>query len=318
MARKSRAVAGRVRVPSGRGWVRRLLLVVSIGVVLAALGCGPGAVRSRSYAAAPPAPSGTVTKLLVVVDENHSLGQVRRGMPYEWWLARSFGYSTRYRAVSYPSLPNYLAMISGHTHGLTADVGPAAHPMTGPTVFGRALAAGKTAAVYAGGMSRPCRTQPDRAAGYGLAANAWVYFPAEHRQCVAHDLPLPRLWPAVQQGRLPVIGMVRPNKCNDGHSCPLATADRWLARAMARIFAGPDWRSGHLAVVLTSDEDNTHAGNHVLTVVVHPSQHHHVVRAPLNHYSIAQLYAQVSGTTPLKDARTAPSLAQSFGLPLPH
>lgn len=259
-----------------------------------------------------------MTKLLVVVEENHSLKQVRHGMPYEWWLARHFGYSAHYRAVGYPSLPNYLAMISGHTHALTFDETPAGHPMAGPTVFTLALAAGKTAGVYVGGMQRPCQSTPDRSQGYGLAANAWVYFPAERHHCLAHDLPLSHLWPAVASGRLPNVGMVRPNMCNDSHSCPLGTADAWLQHLMTRVFAGPDWRSGHLAVVLTSDEDNRHHGNHVLTVVVHPSQHHHVVTTPLNHYSLARLYAGVSRTTPLKDAQTAPDMATAFGLPLPH
>ncbi len=264
----------------------------------------------------PRPPTRPVSKLLVLVEENHSMGEVRRGMPYEYRLAKAFGYSTRFRAVSYPSLPNYLAMISGHTHGITFNELPQNHPMTGPTVFGRALAAGKTAAVYVGAMSTPCQAQPDHRGGYGLAANAWVYFPGERRQCQAHDLPMAHLWSAVRQGRLPDIGMVRPSSCNDAHSCPLATADAWLRQTMTRIFAGPDWRSGRLAVVVTSDEDNRHHGDHVLTLVVHPSQHHHVVGTPLNHYSLARLYAQVAGVAPLQDARWAPSLARAFHLPV--
>ena len=63
--------------------------------------------------------------------------------------------------------------------------------------------------------------------------------------------------------------------------------------------AGPDWKSGRLAVVLTADEDDKSAGNRVLTVVAHPSQRHRVVTARLDHYSLTRLYAEVTGTAPL-------------------
>lgn len=294
---------------------RGLLVLVGISTVLTTLGCAAGIPVQQAFpapAAAPPLP---VTKLLVVVTENHSLRQARQQMPYTWWLARRFGYARGYRAISYPSLPNYLAMISGHTHGLTSDV-PAPASMPGHTVFGRAIAAGRTAAVYVGGMTTRCGTST--AGGYGVARNPWVLFAPERRACRRGDLPLPHLWPAVRRGRLPNAGMVVPDRCRSGHSCALDVADAWVRRLMTRVFAGPDWRSGHLAVVLTADEDDRHHGNKVLTLVVHPSQHRRVVDAPLNHFSIARLYGDVTGTPYLHDASTAPSLSDAFGLPVGH
>ena len=85
---------------------------------------------------------------------------------------------------------------------------------------------------------------------------------------------------------------------------------------MQKIFAGPDWQSGHLAVVLTADEDDKSQGNTVLTVVIHPSQSGHVVNTPLTHYSLARLYDEVLGVPPLRQAATAPDMARAFGLPL--
>jgi acid phosphatase len=85
---------------------------------------------------------------------------------------------------------------------------------------------------------------------------------------------------------------------------------------MTKIFDGPDWRSGHLAVVLTADEDNTWAGNNVLTVVIHPSQKANVVTTPLTHYSLTRFYEEVAGVPYLFEAASAPSMATAFGLPL--
>jgi len=110
--------------------------------------------------------------------------------------------------------------------------------------------------------------------------------------------------------------MVVPNLCNDAHDCPLSTADTWFKGWMTRIFEGPDWKSGRLAVVLTADEDDKSADNNVLTVVIHPSQKSKVVSSPLTHYSLTRLLEEVAGTAHLLNAASAPSMTTAFGLPL--
>ena len=271
---------------------------------------------SASATASPPSAStpAVVDKVLVVVVENHSLAQMQAAMPYTYGLARRYGYATHYTATRHPSLPNYLAIASGSTHGVADDAGPSAHPVPGPSVFGAALAKGRTAAVYAEGMTSPC--QHANAGDYAVKHNPWPYFTAEAAQCAGHDLPLSAFDTAVRAGALPDAGLLVPDLCHDAHNCPLATADSWFAARMRSIEAGPDWRSGRLSVVLTADEDDHSAGNVVLTVVAHPSLHHVVVTSPLTHYSLTRLYAEVTGTTPLGNAASAPSMAKAFGLPL--
>jgi acid phosphatase len=85
---------------------------------------------------------------------------------------------------------------------------------------------------------------------------------------------------------------------------------------MRKIFAGPDWRSGHLAVVLTADEDDHSQDNKILTVVVHPSQHAHVVHVRLDHYSLTRLYEDVVHAPHLFHAAGAASMSDAFGLPV--
>jgi acid phosphatase len=257
-----------------------------------------------------------VTKLLVVIEENHSLSQMQAGMPYAYSLAHRFGYATNYHAITHPSLPNYLAIVSGQTHGVADDEPPSAHRLAGLTVFGQALARGEKAAVYADGMRTVCSTESTGAPPYAVGHNPWPYFVGEHRACRAHDAPLGRLWAAIRSGRLPNAGLVVPDKCHDAHDCDLATADAWFRDLMDKVFLGRDWRSGRLAVVLTADEDDGSPGNGVLTVVIHPSQRHHLVTAPLDHYSLTKLYEQVAHTPYLGHASAAPSLARAFSLPL--
>ena len=263
--------------------------------------------------------TGSVTKVLVFVEENHSLGQMRSDMPYAFGLARRFGYATGYQAVSHPSLPNYLAIAGGQTFGVTNDDYPVANPVRGTSVFGQAVASGRTAALYAEGMPRNCATDNGganaSASRYAVKHNPWAYFVNERAGCQKYDLPIGRLSGAIAQGTLPNVGMVIPNLCHDAHDCSLATADTWFKGWMTRIFASPDWKSGHLAVVLTADEDDRSEGNTVLTVVIHPSQKAHVVTTLLTHYSLTRLYEEAAGLPFLSGAAKAPSMATAFGLP---
>jgi len=266
------------------------------------------------HAPSPRLASRVVTKLLVFVVENHSLRQMRTGMPYTAKLARRYGYAVRYHAVTHPSLPNYLAIASGSTHGVRDDSSPARHRLRGRSVFGQALARGRTAKVYAEGMpSRCARTNGGNR--YAVRHNPWTYFVRERRACRRHDVPMRAFAADVERGRLPNAGMVVPNLCNDAHDCSLSGADSWLRTRLGRVWQGPDWQSGHLAVVVTADEDDHSQGNRVLTVVVHPSQHSRVVRRRLTHYSLTRLYEDVLGARHLRRAAAAPSMARAFHLP---
>ncbi|WP_207556111.1 alkaline phosphatase family protein [Intrasporangium flavum] len=269
---------------------------------------------SASAATSASVPPGTVTKLLVFVVENHSLDQMRADMPYTASLGKRFGLATSYRAVTHPSLPNYLAMTGGSTFGVTDDDPPSSHPIDQPSVFGQALSLGRTARLYAEGMPTNCATEDS--GRYAVRHNPWTYHVAERSSCARFDVPLGRLGTDASDGSLPDAGMVIPDVCNDAHDCDLSTADSWLRTQTQAVMAGPDWRSGHLAIVVTADEDDHGQGNLVLTTVAHPSLHGAVVTTPLTHYSLARLYSEVLGAQPLGEAASAPSMATAFGLHL--
>jgi hypothetical protein len=253
-----------------------------------------------------------VTKLLVFVVENQSLQQTRRQMPWLNHIATRYGYASRYEAVTHPSLPNYLAIAGGDMFGVTDDAPPSAHPIRKPSVFGRAVRAGRTATTYAEGMTSRC--QQVNGGRYAVRHNPWTYFPSEHRLCRRHDVPLRKLRRDVDSGTLPRIGMVVPDVCHDAHDCSLARSDTWMKRKVGLVLDGPDFASGHLAVVVTADEDDGDHGNRVLTVVANPRLHHHVVRRGLTHYSLSRAYAEVAGVRPLAHAAHSRSLLQAFGL----
>jgi acid phosphatase len=89
-----------------------------------------------------------------------------------------------------------------------------------------------------------------------------------------------------------------------------------MKRTIRALRGGPDWASGHLAIVVTADEDDRRSHNRVLTVVMHPSLRHKVVADRLTHYSLTRLYDDVLGAPHLRKARRAPDMAAAFGLPV--
>jgi hypothetical protein len=300
------------------------LLAVLVGCGAASHEAAPAAVPSAGASSPQGGPAGTtgrVTKLLTVVEENHSLAQMKSGMPYLYGLAQRFGYADHYTGITHPSLPNYLAIAGGDTFGVQDDRPPSAHAVPGQSVFGQALAAGRTAHVYEESMPEACALSGAGDRGYAVRHNPWAYFVDERAACRTGDVSSGFL-SAARADALPNAGMLMPNTCNDAHDtglgCDLGVADDWLRQKLPTVLGSQDFTSGALAVVLTADEDDKHSGNTVLTVVLHASLDGSgaVVHTPLTHYSLSRLYSQVNEAPPLRQAAEAPDLAAAFALPI--
>jgi hypothetical protein len=255
--------------------------------------------------------------MLVIVLENHSSQQAASGMPQLAAAAARYGEATMSFAVAHPSLPNYLAIAGGSTFGVHDDDPPAAHRLAGPSVFGQVRSAGKVAKTYAEGMTTPC--QATASGRYAVKHNPWPYFIAERATCLRYDVPAGTtsrgaLHDDIAAAALPTFGLLIPDLCNDAHDCSLATSDRWLGHWLAALLAGPDFRTGRLAVVVTFDEDDRRAHNKILTAVLHKNLHGTSVRTRLDHLALSRSASGLAGRSGLRGARTAPDLLASFGL----
>lgn len=296
-----------------------MLAGIAAGAAAAAFAIAPAgaAVAGPSTVPASSAQSATpITKVLLIVEENAPLSTALRGMPYLASLGRTYGQATNYWAVSHPSLPNYLAMAAGSTFGITDDAQPSSHKLRGQTVFGQALAAHKTAKVYAETMPSSCATASRGT--YLVRHTGWPYFVDERAACARYDVPAGTLTGGalrddLKAGTLPNVGWLIPNSCNDAHDCSLSTADGWLRSHLPSILAAPDYRSGHLAVIVTFDE-GSRANNNVPLVVISPALHGVVSRTHFTAYSLTRAFDEVLHVSPLRNAATATSMASVFHL----
>ena len=213
----------------------------------------------------------------------------------------------------HPSLPNYLAIAGGSTFGVHDDKPPAAHRLTGQSVFGQVLAAGGTAKTYAEAMTVPCQLHGD--GRYAVKHNPWPYFAdaAERASCRRFDVPSGTpghggLHDDITAGRLPTFSLLIPDLCNDAHDCSLKAADRWLQSWLSAITAGTDFRAGKLLVVVTFDEDDYDARNHILTVFLHPALRHATISARFDQFAVSGLVSRLVGAKPLRQAASSTDL----------
>jgi acid phosphatase len=304
----------RLRIPA--------LLAALALIITACTSSGP-ATAAATAASTAPTTSSTSTrpthKMLVILLENHSQTQALAQMPHLAAWARRYGQATDYHAITHPSLPNYLAIWGGSTFGVTSDctVGAPGCTASPPSVFGQTIAAGHTARAYQESMSTSC--QQTTAGSYAPRHSPWPYWSAERRMCLAQDVPsgTPSAGPLrrdIVTGRLPTTGELTPNVCNDGHDCPLSTADAWLSTWVRELVAGPDYRTGRLTIVITFDEDDFQPANRVAFVVIDPRLHGRTVTGPFNHYSLTRWLCANAGVPLLRNAAYARPLRAAFGL----
>lgn len=229
---------------------------------------------------------------------------------------RACGVATAYWAITHPSLPNYLAAVSGSTGGVTSDCGPSSCSQHRASLFGQVAASGRAWRGYAENMATRC----DGASydSYAARHNPAVYFTPIRAQCGRWDVAMGGasgpFAHALAAAALPAFSFVTPNLCHDGHDCPTSTADAWLGGWLARIVGSPAYRAGNVAVFVTWDEGSG-ADNRVATVVIAPTVPAGTrYGGRLTHYSLLRTTEQLLGLPPLGLAATARSMRAAFHL----
>jgi hypothetical protein len=296
------------------------LAVLAALTMLAACG-GSGSTASSAQATAPqvaPAAAAAgvcgragatapIRRVVWIVMENHSYSQIIGSgqAPYINRLASSCGLATRFTAEAHPSLPNYIAMTSGSTQGISDDDGPSAHRLSAPSIFSQL---GSNWRALQESMPRACA--PSDSGSYAVRHNPPTYYTRVRRACAAQDVPLRN--PPQLSAR---FTFVTPNMCHDMHSCSVRTGDRWLAGWLPRAVRSPQYRSGSTAIFITWDEDEGSSEQHIPTIVVSPRTRKGTRSATaFNHYSLLRTTEELLGLPPLGAASGAPSMRGAFGL----
>jgi hypothetical protein len=254
-------------------------------------------------------PPPTYDHVVWIVMENHSYSEIigSSSAPYVNQLAGRCGSAASFFAESHPSLPNYIAMTSGSTQGITDDNGPSSHQLNVPSIFSQ-LGAGGWRSLE---ESMPSNCYLSNSGQYAVRHNPAAYYTNVRTDCQTYDVPL---------GSTPDVSarftFVTPNLCNDMHDCTVQTGDSWLSTFLPKVFSSAEYQAGRTAVFLTWDEDDSSASNHIATLVIAPSVTPGTSSATrFDHYSMLRTTEELLGLGSfIGNAATATSMRSAFNL----
>jgi phospholipase C len=228
----------------------------------------------------------------VIVMENRSYSQaISSG--YVSRLVSQYAIATDYHGVSHPSLPNYLALTSGTTWGITDD---GFHALPAGGLGAQLTSGGLDWRAYMESMTNGCFHSPYP---YALKHNPFAYYGSA---CPSEVVPFTQFAQDLA-GNTPQFSWITPNLCNDGHDCSSSVADAWLSQTVSAILNSNAWQDGGM-LVITWDEGEDSA-NSVLTLIIRPNPVNHSSARPYDHYSLLATIEDTLGVGRLGQAAQA-------------
>jgi len=246
------------------------------------------------------------THVVLVVFENKESSEVvaNPAAPTFNALARRYASLTNYDAVAHPSLPNYLALVSGSTEGITSDC-------TDCLVSARNLsdtlaAAGKSWKTYAEDLPYPGFTGGS-AGRYAKKHDPFLYFRdvVDSRARRNRVVPFPQLTHDLARHRLPDFSLVVPNLCNDMHDCSVSTGDSWLKTHVVPLLHLPELRGAVIFVVFDEGTSDTGGGGRIEALALGPTvRPGSKFTKPTNHYGLLRTIEEAWKLPRLGHSRT--------------
>ena len=245
----------------------------------------PQAANPNSSSGAPATASGipNFDHIVLIMLENRDYQSVIGAgtqMPLLNALAQQNVLLSNYFAVTHPSLPNYISLVSGGTQGITSDCNTCF--VNAPNLADLIEASGRTWKSYEESMPSPCFIGD--ANPYAQKHDPFLYFDSirlNPARCSQSIVPLTTLDGDLANSQLPNFSFIMPNLCNSGHDCSAATADKWVTDMVAKLKASPALGKNSL-IIVAFDEGNekskagccglgSPAGGQVAVVLISPT-----------------------------------------------
>lgn len=257
------------------------------------------AIEVTASAASIPTPD----RVLIVIEENHSYSTIigNPAAPYINSLAANGALFTNSFGVAVPSQPNYLALFSGSTQGVTDNN---YHGQFAPPNLASELAAvGKTFAGYFESMSYDgfdgtgdgiyvrkhnpvTQFTNTNNATYNKVFNA-THFPTAS---------------GTDYSFLPTVSMVVPNQNNDMHNGSIATADAWLATNLGAYIT---WAQTHNSLLIFTFDEAGGGEPQIPTFFYGPMVQPGLYSETINHYNVLRTIEEMYGTAHANNAANA-------------
>ena len=264
--------------------------------------CGTLAVAVVLMAGAPASPAlPRPAHIVIVVEENKLYSRIigNPEAPYINSLASRGAVFANYFALTHPSQPNYLALFSGSTQGVSTNGSPASgSPFATPNLATGLAGAGLTFAGYCEGLPAAGSLEPVHE-NYRRRHNPWSNFsnvPANS------NLPFTDFPTSDRYASLPTVAFVIPDLIHDMHSGTIATGDEWLRNNLDPYI---QWAAANNSLfILTFDESDSPETNHILTLMVGPMVKPGSYSEPVNHLHLLRTIEDLYGLPYAGDSST--------------
>jgi acid phosphatase len=258
-------------------WVARFSLYFCAVSALTSL-LGNNAVQAQTL----PHPD----HIIIVVEENKSFPQIigNSAAPYFKGLAKRGTLFTQSYGVTHPSQPNYLALFSGSTQGINSNVCP--------LELSRSNLA---SALQDKRLSFVSYSESLPEVGFeGCIHGAYMrkHNPLANWKAFK-SLNLPFTTFPQDFSKLPTVALIVPDQNNDMHDGSIAQGDAWLSKNIEPL---AQWVMTHNSLlIVTWDEDNGSAKNHVTTVFLGSMIKTGISSQTINHYNILRTIEEMYG-----------------------
>lgn len=272
-----------------------ICLFLSIGLLAS---CGTSQSSSSSSPQGPIVQqSSAPSHVVIAMEENHSYSEIigSSQAPYINTLVTEGALFTQSFAVAHPSEPNYVALFSGSTQGLTDDSCP--HTFSVSSLESELLSAGKTFTGYSEGLPQAGSTT----CGSGLYARKHAPWTDFSQDKAADNQPF-SAFPS-DYSKLPTVAFVIPNLDDDMHDGTVQQGDAWL---QAHLLSYVTWaKTNNSLLIVQFDEDDGSSGNHIATIFVGPMVKPGSYSEKINHYNILRTIEDKYGLPRLGNAANA-------------
>jgi phosphatidylinositol-3-phosphatase len=251
----------------------------------------------------------------LIVMENREYGSIvgSAKAPYINSLIHRYALATNFRAVSHPSEPNYIALFSGSTQGVTDD---GVHNVAGRNLADQLGPHGVSWHVLAENVPLGCYTGatasggPDGSGTYARKHEPAISFTSissKPTRC-AKISDFSHFSPSAARFELIV-----PNMCHSMHDCSTATGDAWLRSFVPKLLKSPAMKGSVLFITWDEGTTGLGGGGHIATLVIGPTvKRGYRSSIRHTHYSLLRTIETAFGVGCLNRSCSANTLREFF------
>ena len=274
---------------------------------------------SASPTAGPTAPPSAklpnFSHVYIIIFENKEYGSVvgSSSAPYINSLIAQYGSSTNFTAERHPSEPNYIALTSGGTQGITDD---GVYNLGVNNLFDQVSASGRTWHSYMQGYPGNCSAVSSSAAVVDGAGKSGAYV-RKHNPAISYTsisgnaakcaniTNFANFDPAAAN-----FEFITPNMINDMHDGTVADGDNFLKAFLPKITGSSAFANSVVFVTFDEGTTNVSGGGHIMTIAITPNMTAGYKNASAyTHYSMLRTIEDAWGLAPLGSAASASDMA---------